>query len=133
MDKAKPNNSKNHLRDIFVFAAVLLVVFTSCPIKNGLLSLADIPVKTEQGLAKKSTLFSGNGLENCAYSETPDTLISQEISFNSSDLLPVLLLTATFLFLLSFTLCTEQLHPLYGNLKIYGTLPIFLQYRKLIL
>lgn len=133
MDKDKPNISKNHLRNIFVFTAMLLVVFTSCSIKNGLLSLADIPVNTEQGLAKKSNIFIVDGLEKCCYSDTSDPIISQEVSISASDFLPILLLTATFLFLLSFTLGKEQSHPLYGNLKISGSLPIFLQYRKLIL
>ena len=133
MDKTIPNISKNQLRDIFVFAAMLLVLLTSCPIKNGLLSLAGIPVNTEQGLAKKTNLISGYGVEKCFYSETADTIISQEISINANDLLPALLLAATFLFLLGYIFCKEQSHPLYGNLKITGTLPIFLQYRKLIL
>ncbi|MDP2041143.1 MULTISPECIES: hypothetical protein [Algoriphagus] len=133
MNKAAKNISKNKLRDFFVFAAMLLVLLTSCPIKNGLLSLADIPVNTEQGSAKKTNLISGYGVEKCFYSETADTIISQEISISANDLLPALLLTATFLFLLGYIFCKEQSHPLYGNLKIYGTLPIFLQYRKLIL
>jgi hypothetical protein len=133
MDGTIPNISKNKLRDFFVFAAMLLVLLTSCPIKNGLLSLADIPINTEQGSSKKSTLFSGYGVEKCFYSETSDTIISQEISINTNDLLPALLLAAAFLFLLGYISYNQPSHPLYGNLKITGTLPIFLQYRKLIL
>lgn len=121
------------MRDFFVYAAMFLVLFTSCPIKNGLLSLADIPINTEQGSAKKSALFSGYGVEKCFYSETSETIVSQEISINANDLLPVLLLAATFLFLLGYISYNQPSHPLYGNLKITGTLPIFLQYRKLIL
>lgn len=133
MNKTIPNISKNKLRDIFVFAAMLLVLLTSCPIKNGLLSFAGIPLNTEQGSAKKNRLISEYGVEKCFYSETADPIISQEISISANDLFPVLQLAATFLFLLGYIFCKEQSHPLYGNLKIYGTLPIFLQYRKLIL
>ncbi len=133
MDKAKPNILKNHLRDFLVFAAMLLVVLTSCPIKNGLLSLANIPANSEQRLAKKSTIFSGERIEKCIYSETADPIIFQEVSSSANEFLPILLLTATFLFLLSFTTGRDQAHPLYGNLKITGTLPIFLQYRKLLI
>jgi len=112
---------------------MLCVLLSSCPIKSGIKSLVGIPTNTEQGVPKKSSLFSaGNGTEKCV-SETSDTKISQTVSSSTQDVLPAVLLTAAFVFLLGYTLCKQQPHPLYGSLKIPGTLPIFLQYRKLII
>lgn len=132
--KTEPNTAKKHRRHNFVLAAMVLVLLTSCSIKNGLKFLSGFQVNTEQGLGKKASLFSENGLEKCYQSvATTSTKISQEISSNANDLLPAVLLTVTFLFLSGYTVRREQLHPLYGNTKISGTLPIFLQYRKLII
>ena len=125
--------SKNHRRHNIVLAAMVLVLLTSCSIKNGLKFLSGFQVNTEQSLGKKASLFSENGLEKCYQSvATISTKISQEISSNANDL-PAVIFTVTFLFLFGYTLSKEQLHPLYGNSKISGTLPIFLQYRKLII
>lgn len=120
------------MRYNFVSVLMILVLLTSCSIKNGLKNFAGTQVNTEQILGKKASLFSG--LEECYDNVvTTSTKISEEISSNANDLLPAVLLTATFLFLSGYTVRREQLHPLYGNSKISGTLPIFLQYRKLII
>jgi hypothetical protein len=112
---------------------MVFVLLSPCHVKNGIKSLAGIPSRTEQDLAKKSNLFfASNGTEKCV-SETSDTKISQTVSSNTHDLLPAVLLTTAFVFLPGYTLCKQQPHPLYGSLKIPGTLPIFLQYRKLII
>lgn len=119
------------MRYNFVLAAMALVLLTSCSIKNSLKNFSGNQVNTEQGLGKKAGLFSG--LENCYDNVTTSTKISKEISSHANKLLPAVLLTVTFLFLSGYTVRREQLHPLYGNSKISGTLPIFLQYRKLII
>lgn len=132
MNRTVPYNSRTYQRYLFVFAAMVFVLFSSCPIKSSIKSLAGIPANTEQGLAKKSNPFSGNGAEKCI-GENSDTKIAQTVSLNTNDLLPAVLLTAAFVFLLGYTLSKEQPHLLYGNLKISSTLPIFLQYRKLVI
>lgn len=92
-----------------------------------------LPVKTEQGLAKGPHHFVGNGADKCAIGESVDTEISVAPSFSVNQLLPAVLITAAFLFLVGDTLCKERVHPIYGSFKISGTIPIFLAYRKLII
>lgn len=132
MNRTLPNITKNHLRQLFVFTAALLIVLTSCSVKSSIKSMAGIPVNTEQGLAKSNHGFFGAGSETCVNGETTDTKISPTTFFNANNLLPAVNLTAAFLFLFGYTPCKEQLHPLYGNLKISSTLPLFLLYRKLL-
>lgn len=130
MDWTLSNTKKYTQRCLFVCIVVVLVLLTSCPVKSSIKSLAGIPANTEQGLVKKNDVV---GSERCVVAETADTKISPTTSFQTNDWLPIAILSVTFLFLLGYTRCNEQSHPLYGSLKIPGTLPIFLQYQKLII
>lgn len=114
-----------------VFAAMALVLFTFCPIKSSIKGLIGLPAKTEQGLPKNSSLFFGNDAGRCISSEGTETRISQSIPVNADNLLPVVLLATAFLF--SSIRSKEAPHPLYGSVRIPRALPIFLQYRKLLI
>jgi len=133
MNRTLSHIPKNYQRYFLVLAAIVLVLLTSCPVKSSIKTLVGLPVNTEQGLAKGNVRIYGNSSEKCINSETADTKISQDISLEINTLSPVILFTATFLFLLAYLLGAEKSHPRYGNLKISGRLPIFLQYRKLII
>lgn len=95
----------------------------------------DIPTNIEQGLPKANHSFSGSAVENCAEIETSDTLIVQIVSSNANDLLPVILFTASFLFLFGLRPVNREVkHPVYsGSSKIRSAVPLFLEYRKLII
>jgi len=123
---------KKYQRNLFVFVAMVFVLIASCSVKSSIKSLVGIPLNSQHGVTKINHSFFGNGSEKC-FSETTDTQISQSGSSQTNSLLPAIILTAIFLFLLGYTFCKEQAHPLYGTLKIPGTIPIFLQYRKLII
>src|SRR5690606_26931173 len=94
----------------------------------------DIPTNIEQGLPNANHSFSGSAFENCSEIDTSNTLIVPKVSFNANDLFPAVLFTASFLFLFSFrSLTKESAHPIYnGSSKIRSSIPIFLEYRKLI-
>jgi hypothetical protein len=131
MDRILPNITKNNLRQLFIFAAAFLIVLTSCSLKSSIKSLAGIPTNTEQGVAKNNQSLFGSTSETCLKGEITDAQVSQTSSLSANDFLPVVILT-TFFFLLGFTPCKKQSHPLYGSLKIPGSLPLFLLYKKLI-
>lgn len=131
MNRTLPNSRNIYLRNFFVFAAVVLLVLASCSAKSSIKSLAGIPITTEQGIAKSNLNLLGNVSEECSSSETRDTIISHTLSLETSDFLPALILTATFLFLFGYTPSREPSHPLYRSKKIPGTLPLFLQYQNL--
>lgn len=131
MDRILSNITKNHQRYFFVFIAVFVLL--TCPVKSSIKSLVGIPVNTEQGFAKGSKPVLANGTGQCVYSEITDSKISQTNSANGNGLLPAIVLTAAFLFLLGYKPSNEQPHPFYRSLKIAETLPLFILYQKLII
>lgn len=135
MNRTILNISANCKRYFFVFAAMLLVLLTSCAIKSSIKTLVGIPANTEHGLPKGNQNLSVNTIDKCAEFEVADTQIVQTISFSTNDLLPAVLFTAALFFLVSFrTVSKEHTHPLYsGSSKIRSSIPLFLEYRKLLI
>lgn len=133
MYKTKLNKTKSTLRYLFAFIAMVLVLFSSCAVKGGIKSLVDLPVKSEHSSAKKASLYFGNSQETCAQYEIADTKIVQSVSASATDLLPIAVFTAFVVFFFGDTLRKQKEHPRYCSLKIPGSLPIFLQHRKLII
>ncbi|HLT87044.1 MAG TPA: hypothetical protein VKZ57_05595 [Sphingobacterium sp.] len=126
------NIKKEYRQYLAVFASVVFVLLSSCPVKSSIKSLAGFPVNTEQQ-TKKNNSTAGNGMEKCAHVQTTDAKISQSTSTNMSDLLPVVFIVVAFMLLFGYRHIYVQAHPRYSSLKIPGTLPIFLQFRKLII
>ena len=135
MDRNIPNILANCKRYFLVFVAMLLVLLTSCAVKTSIKNLVGIPIKTERSAPKANHNFSTNTLEKCSQLNVEDTQIVQKNSFKANDLLPVVILTAAFLFLLGVhPVSKENKHPLYsGSGKIRNSIPLFLEYRKLII
>ena len=135
MDRTIPNILANCKRYFLVFAAMLLVLLTSCAVKTSIKNLAGIPTKTERGVPKGNQNFSTNTLEKCAQFDVSDTQIVQKVSLNANDLLPAVIFTAAFLFLFGLRpVSKESKHPLYSRSgKIRSSIPLFLEYRKLII
>lgn len=135
MSKTIPNIVNNFQRYLFVFATAFLVLFSSCAVKASVKTLAGIPTKTEQGLPKANHNAPVSSVERCTVITASDMQVAQKSSFNANDLLPVVIFTATFLFLFGLRpVSKESKHPLYSSSgKIRSSIPIFLEYRKLII
>jgi len=129
------NISVNCKQYFLVFATVLLVLLTSCAVKGSIKNLAGIPTNTERGIPKSIHNFAAKTLEKCTQLNVESPQIVQKDFFNANNLLPAVILTATFLFLLGFRpLNKENEHPVYSSSsKIRSSIPIFLEYRKLII
>jgi hypothetical protein len=114
---------------------MLLVLLTSCAVKTSIKNLVGIPLKTERSVPKANHNLSTNTLANCSQFNVEDTQIVQKNAFKANDLLPAVILTAAFLFLLGVPpVSNENKHPLYNSSgKIRSAIPIFLEYRKLII
>lgn len=125
-------NSKRYL---LVFAAIVLVLLTSCPVKLSIKNWAGIPIKTESGVNKGRQSVSTSLLEKCPQYNIEDTQIVHKHSIDSNDLLPAIILSLAFLFYFGFRAITKEIkHPLYsGSNRIRSTIPLFLEYRKLII
>lgn len=135
MDRTIPNILANCKRYFLVFAAMLLVLLTSCAVKTSIKNLVGIPLETERSLPKANHNLLANTLVKCSQLNVEDTQIVQKNSFKANDLLPAVILTVSFLFLLGIPpVSNENKHPLYNSSgKIRSAIPIFLEYRKLII
>lgn len=134
MDRTLVNIARNFQQYSLVLVAIVFVLLTSCPVKSGIKSLVGLPVNTEQEVPKgKHDFVGGSNAEKCVIGQTNDTTISNNTASHANSLLPAVFLIIAFLSLPIITSDKEQSHPLYGNIKIRGTLPIFIQYRKLII
>lgn len=135
MNKTISNISLACKRYFFVFAAMLLVLMTPCAVKGSIKNLVGIPTKTEQGLPKGNHNFPTNTAEKCSQLNVEDTQITKQVSLHANNLLPAAIHTATFFFLFGLRKeSKENKHPLYSSSgKIRSTIPLFLEYRKLII
>lgn len=133
MNKMLAKLPTDYWRNLLVFAITALMILTSCPIKSNIKKQAGIPANTEQGAAKNQQALAANGTSICSYTEQTGSKISQSFSLSKGGLLPIVLFAVTFAFLFGCTALKVQPHPFYTTLKVNGTLPIFLQYRKLII
>lgn len=126
------NNCRQHF---LVFATILLVLLTSCVVKGSIKSLAGIPLTTERSIPKGNQHFSSNSTEKCAEYEVSSSQIVQKSSISTNNLMPVVIFTTAFLFLFGLQpVSKENKHPVYsGSSKIRSAVPLFLEYRKLIL
>ncbi|HRQ50086.1 MAG TPA: hypothetical protein PLR74_06105 [Agriterribacter sp.] len=132
MNRISSNIPQKFLRYFFVLAAVVLVLLSSCRVKSGIKTLIGVPATTEQGIAKGNHNVYSNNQERCINSETAEMIISPITSVDVNHLLPAVLFTVAFFFLPGITR-NKQSHPFYRSSNIPGAIPIFLQYRKLII
>ena len=132
MNRIKLHIPENYRQYFFVLFVTFFVLLSSCPVKTSIKTLVGLPSNMEQG-QKANHSFFGPGFEKCVNTETAELKQSWDRSLNARDLLPAVLFSLSFLFSLCYIVCQAHSHPLYGNSKISGRLPIFLQYRKLII
>lgn len=129
------NITVNGKRYFMVFAAMLLVSLTSCPVKGSIKTWLGIPTQTEQSLPKANYHFTAITVDQCAEIENATTQIAQKFFFSAHDLLPAMISTATLHFRSSFRPVNNEIrHPVYsGSAKIRSSVPIYLEFRKLII
>ncbi|MFD1772288.1 hypothetical protein [Sphingobacterium suaedae] len=133
-NRTMTNIGRRGRRYFLVLAALLLVALTSCPIKNGIKNLAGIPANTEQGPGKNTASVQVHTAERCAQIDLTDVQRLDWGANQAYSILPALLFTATFLFLAHFRPRNQgSTHPHYNDsAKIRSAIPLFLEYRKLI-
>lgn len=129
------NISANFKRYFLVLTAILFVLLSSCAIKSSIKDLTGISANTEQGVPQNNRNLFTNSFEKCPSFDISDSQIVQNTSSHSDDLLPLISFKTAFLFLFDFrSLNSEGIHPLYNSSrKIQSSIPIFLEYRKLII
>lgn len=125
------SNKLRHQRPYcFALVAIFLILLSSCPIKSSIKQLAGIPTKAAQSQANNST--PGNIEEQCLNGKATETNHSKTASSRTDNLLPNIFRIA-FLFLLGFTFYKNRSNSFYSRPKAPFAVPIFLQYRKLVI
>ena len=124
---------KNSKQYFFVLATVFLVLLSSCAVKGGIKSLILFPDSIQNTTTKMVQFMLTSGVEKCQVIENAITSSTQELLANHSNFLPLVALSVVLLILSGGTLYQIPTHPRYGTVKISGSLPIFLQYQKLII
>lgn len=118
---------------VIIFAALILVLLTSCPIKSSLKTFAGFPSNTEQRapMGKQGISMSSN--ERCTLESASETQAMPQSVVNN--ILPAVLTVFAVLLVVNFSpFSKETKHPVYsGSAKVSNSIPLFLAYRKLIL
>lgn len=131
MNRFRLHIAKEIQHILFIVMTIFFVLLTSCAVKSSIKSWANIANSTAQAPIKNGNLFSSSHTEKCVNTESTETQITQTVSFQASDYAPVVLFTLAFMLLFSVSLRSKQVHPHYGNLKLSGSIPIFIRDRNL--
>lgn len=129
MGSIKTNILRSYGQYITILVMFILVLLTSCPIKNGIKSLIGTPMNTEQGRIADRAIPLDNGFERC--SELVESENARLSFVKETLLLPdaVLILRSSYPFSIREPLQLSASRN--RRQKIAHTLPIFLQYRTL--
>ncbi|MDQ8141468.1 hypothetical protein [Chryseobacterium sp. CFS15] len=124
------------MKTIFAVVFAFCIIISSCAIKNSIKQFLnfDTPTHAYTSSASKGKFYSLSSSLKCKFCKEKEVLVKDHSikDFSLSDAQE--LIAFTFIVLSgAFLLVKASEHPFYNTSKIRGTLPIFLQYRKLII
>lgn len=125
------NISKSYRHCLSAFAILFFVLMSSCPIKAGIKSLVVDPMEAKHPSPNQTSMLSVS-YDRCADSHLTVRSLHSGQS-DAVDLLPVILSLGIAFFFFCLPSHKENIHPDYGSLKIKGSIPLFLEYRRLII
>ncbi|MFA4869209.1 MAG: hypothetical protein WC623_13465 [Pedobacter sp.] len=123
-------------RPIIGIIAIFCVILSSCAIKSSIKSQLGVQHTAAQknGLNNQGKSFISSSATDCLYAADAKVFNIQKPDIKLSGASIAILAFCTFSFLFGFHLLQKQnKHPFYNSGQISGSLPIFLQYRKLII
>jgi len=120
-------------RPIIGIIAVFCIVLSSCAVKASIKSHLGVQHTAQKtALNKQGSTFIASGIDYCYDTEVKALNLQQpDIKFGTISI--ALLACFVFAFFAFSFLTKQNKHPLYNSGQISGSLPIFLQYRKLII
>lgn len=131
----KKLNTNNTMKSIFGMFFVLCILISSCSVKYGIKNLLNIETSTKTHSLvpkEKFTSSSTSSVSQCKFCKENEITAKSDPSFSVSDLQELAIFTLI-LFAGAFLFVNIQKHPAYNSSKIGNAIPIFLQYRKLII
>lgn len=133
MDRIVKYIKTNGERILISLTLLVFVLLTSCPVKNSLKAFAGQPVNATQAMSGKQHLYAGSNIAPCGVYQSVATSLTQAFSIDLNSLLPVILLTAFWGFLLGISFLKSPLPSFYSIRKLPGATPLFIRQRKLII
>lgn len=123
------------LQYFFVLAALVFVLLTSCPVKNSIKNWGGKPVNSLMVTGINTHNLISNQAEKSSFCTTTGKVsaVLGVSLLEANNILPAVLFTAVLFFLLRYAIFDKQSYRRLGSTKIASTVPIFLQYRKLII
>ena len=134
------NNQKIHtnikIKTILAVVFAFCIIISSCAVKNSIKQFLNVDSASHYQTTSsgKSNFYSVSAALKCKFCKDREILAKDHNlkDFSLADAQEIL--TFTFLVICgAFLLIKAPNHPFYNSSKIRGTLPIFLQYRKLII
>lgn len=123
----------NKMRSVLGMVFILCILISSCAVKFGIKNILNIQTSSKNHTSfPKEKFTNGSSASQCNFCKEKEIILKGDTQFSVSDLQE--LVAFTFIILGgAFLLLKSQKHPVYDSSKIGNTVPIFLQYRKLII
>ncbi|TXF78821.1 hypothetical protein [Chryseobacterium sp.] len=119
------------MRTLFGVVFMLCILISSCAVKFGIKNILNL--ETTSRTHSPAAKFTGNGSgSQCSFCKEHEIITKSETTLSATALRDL----AAFTFIIlggAFMLLKIQKHPVYDSTKIGHAIPIFLQYRKLII
>lgn len=136
MELNKTHHRTSKWRSIIGIVAIFCIVLSSCAVKASIKNHLGVQHTATQNKTSNNQgkSFLSSSAIDCFYTSSADAINIQnaDVKFAGSTIAILALCTFTFFFGFN-ALKKEDKYPLYNSDKISGSLPIFLQYRKLII
>lgn len=121
------------MRTVLGIVFIFCILISSCAVKFGIKNFLNIQTYSKShSSAPKDKMTTVTPVSQCNFCKEKEIIVKNDTQFSFSDLQEL----AVFTFVIlagAFLFLKTTKHPIYDSSKIGNTLPIFLQYRKLII
>ena len=126
-------NTNHTMRSIIGMFFIVCILISSCAVKYGIKNLFNVPpTSTSHSSVPKDKFTVTTSASQCNFCKEKEMTAKNDTQFSVSDFQEI----AAFTFILfagAFLFVSIPKHPFYSSSKIGNAVPIFIQYRKLII
>lgn len=135
MRNKKTNTSFIFNQPFVLLIMALLILVTPCSVKSQIKSIAGLPTQTENNAVNKTNSKSSlTSSDTCVITNDSEVHASSNVlSQKTSDVLPVFLFALSVVCFFTLRIHQNKTSSTYEKLRIIPTLPLFMQYRQLII
>lgn len=135
MNNKKSNTSFIFNQPIILLMMAFLILVTPCSVKSQIKSIVGLPAQTENNAVNKTnSKTSLTSTDTCVVINDSEVhALSSVLSQKTSDVLPVFLFALSVVCFFTLRIHQKNTSSTYEKLRIIPTLPLFMQYRQLII